>query len=291
MTIQQTIEKGVYVAALTPLRSNLRCHDAVLAKHCLNLLERGCQGVVVFGTTGEGASFSVKEKIKTIRSIIARGVNPRKLIVGNGAACLQDTIDLTVATTKLGCLASLICPPCFYKQVTEEGIIAFYREVIQRVDDPRLKILLYHIPQLSGVPITVPILKKLSDEFPNNVIGIKESEGNMSLIQAILQAIPHTQLFVGKEMLLPQALACGGSGTICGIGNLWPELVRTLYEKGECPELSRRVEAIGQYPFVPFCKALMDKNQYRNWNQVRPPLSPLSTHESETIKKYLSQIS
>lgn len=273
MAVENRIEKGVYVATLTPLRSNLKCHDKILAKHCLQLIAKGCQGVVLFGTTGEGASFSVKEKIKTLKNVIAYGVNPKQIMVGNGSACLQDTVDLTKAVVKLNCLALLIAPPCFYKNVTDEGVIEFYKEVIERVPDPRLKILLYHIPQNTGVPITVNILKTLSTTFPNTVIGIKESEGNLSLTKALLEAVPDTQLFVGKESQLPQALTFGASGTICGIGNLYTELVCALYNKGNYEELEKLTLLVINRPFVATCKALMKKDLYRHWSRVRPPLS------------------
>lgn len=281
----EEIKKGVYVAALTPLRPNLKIHEKALTKHCLNLLQRGCTGVVLFGTTGEGASFSVKEKIKTLKYVIKNGVDPKKLIIGNGSANLQDTSELCAAAVKLNCLTCLLAPPCFYKPVTDEGVIAFYQEVIKHLADHPPKILLYHIPQYTGVPITVNILKTLSNEFPGIVVGVKESEGNLALTEALLKAVPETLLFVGKESQLPEALKLGASGTICGIANLWPELVCSLYQTGSCPELQARVHLMGNLPFIAFCKALMSKEIYRHWNIVRPPLTTLSQEEIKQLKK------
>ncbi|MGZ3634037.1 MAG: dihydrodipicolinate synthase family protein, partial [Parachlamydiaceae bacterium] len=165
------IENGVYAAALTPLHSDLCCDNDLLTKHCLQLIERGCKGVVLFGTTGEGPSFSVEEKKSTLKQVISNGLDPKKVIIANGASSLQDTIDLGLAALESDCLAYLVAPPCFFKNVTDEGIVSFYREVIQRIPDSRLRVILYHIPQYTGVPLTLNIVKTLCTEFPDTVIG------------------------------------------------------------------------------------------------------------------------
>ncbi len=269
------IENGVYAAALTPMHGNLRCHDTLLTEHCLQLINRGCQGVVLFGTTGEGASFSVGEKKQALRQVISHGLDPQKIIVGNGSACLTDTVDLALATIEQRCLGSLIAPPCFYKNVLEEGVIAFYREVIRRVANPHLRIILYHIPQYTGVPITVNTVKTLCTEFPDIVVGIKESEGNLSLVKDLLATVPQCQVFVGKELHLPQAIAYGASGTICGMANLWPELICSLYKGASTAELEKVIATIGNQPFIAACKALLAESNDPTWRFVRPPLVSL----------------
>lgn len=270
------IENGVYAASLTPLHSDLRCHDEALAKHCLQLIERGCKGVVLFGTTGEGPSFSVAERKQALQQVIARGLDPKKIILGNGSACLQDTVELALAVLENHCLACLIAPPCFFKNVTEEGVIAFYREVIRRVANPNLQIILYHIPQYSGVPLTVNIVKTLCTEFPGIVVGIKESEGNMTLVKEILQTIPECKVFVGKETLIPLAVKHGASGAICGMANLWPELICSIYEGESTLELEKVSSALRQLPFIAACKALLSEGKNSPWSLVRPPLVSLN---------------
>lgn len=285
------IEKGVYAAALTPLHPDLRCNDEVLVEHCLQLIQRGCKGVVLFGTTGEGPSFSVEEKTHTLKQVIARGLNPKKIILGNGSSCLQDTVDLALAAVENRCLACLIAPPCFFKNVSEEGVIAFYREVIKRVGKSDLQIILYHIPQYTGVPLTFSIVKTLCTEFPDVVVGIKESEGNLSLVKEILKEIPSCQVFVGKEKLLPLAVEYGASGGICGVANLWPEEVCSLYEKRiSLVELQKITSVLENRPFIASCKALLSQGRHSAWDFVRPPLVSLSRKEKSEILSQCAQI-
>lgn len=263
------MEKGIYAAALTPLLPGFRCDAEALAAHCLDLISRGCKGVVLFGTTGEGASFSLEEKKGAIGKVIANGVDPQKIIIANGSGCLQDTIDLGQAAREQGCLAYLIAPPCFFKRVEEEGVLAFYRAVISQLG--KLPILLYHIPQFSGVPLSINIVKILIKEFPN-VIGLKESEGNLSFTKAILEAGIDCQVFVGKEKQIPEALGYGASGSICGMANLWPELICSVYETGDVRELEKLAKPIENLPFIPCFKAILAESKGERWRSVVPPL-------------------
>lgn len=285
VTMGYGIENGVYVAVLTPLHSDLRCNNELLTEHCLQLIERGCKGVVLFGTTGEGPSFSVEERKCTLKKVISNGLDPKKIIVGNGSSCLQDTVDLALTALENDCLACLIAPPSFFKNVTDEGVISFYREVIQRISDPRLQVILYHIPQYSGVPISINIVKTLCAEFPNIIVGIKESEGNLSFIKEVLKTVPQFKVFVGKEKQIPLAVGYGASGTICGMANLWPELICSVYEKGNISKLEQISSILENRPFISSCKALLSNSKNPNWNLVRPPLIPLSLEETDLIKQ------
>jgi 4-hydroxy-tetrahydrodipicolinate synthase len=112
------LEDGIYAAALTPMRLNLSCDVQELARHCLDLIHRGCQGVVLFGTTGEGASFSVEERVEVLGGVIREGVDPRKIILGNGSSNIPDSVELARAVLKWKCAAFLVAPPSFFKNVT-----------------------------------------------------------------------------------------------------------------------------------------------------------------------------
>lgn len=275
---------GVYAAALTPLQGDLHCNDQGLAEHCLNLIARGCKGVVLFGTTGEGPSFSVEEKKKSIKQVISKGLDPQKIIVANGAVSFQDTIDLG---RELQCLAYLIAPPSFFKNVTEEGILTFYREVIWRIDNPKLQVILYHIPQFAGVPLTVNIVKTLCEEFPGIVVGLKESEGNLPFTKAILKEVPQCKVFVGFEKQIPEAVKAGAAGSICGMANLWPELICSLYEKRELsPEFEQKVRTIEKHHFIACFKAILAEKT-PNWELLRPPLIPLSREQRRELINFL----
>lgn len=233
----QRLNKRIYGAALTPLHSDLSCNTEELAKHCLDLVKRGCSGVALFGTTGEGPSFSLDEKIDALRFVVQYGLDPKKIILANGSSSIPDTVHLAREAIKLGCDTHLISPPSFFKNVPEEGVIAYYRAILEKIAYPGLKAILYHITQYSGVPITLNIIRALRSEF---VIGLKESEGNLPFTKEILKAFPGFEVFVGNEKQIVEAVRHGASGSICGIANLYPELIVSLLHRKETPRNSTR---------------------------------------------------
>ncbi len=268
----KTLHEGIYAAALTPMHPDLSCNHDLLASHCLDLIKRGCQGVALFGTTGEGPSFSLRERIEALKKVIAKGLDPKKIILGNGSSSIPDTVDLAKAALELGCRDLLIAPPSFYKKITDKGLAAYYRTVVQKINHPELRVLLYHIPQYSGVPITLPVIRTLLKEFPSTIIGLKESEGNLSFTKEIIKEFAGFQLFVGSENQIIEAVGLGASGSICGIANLYPELIVSLFHQGKKgmspnpPEFEMIYHTIKQRPFIPAAKAML------NWHTVRPPL-------------------
>lgn len=292
LTSDPMISPGIYAATLTPMQEDLTVDTQELASHCLNLLSRGCSGIVLFGTTGEGPSFSVGERIDVLKQVILKGVPSQNIILGNGSANLSDTVLLAKAAMSYNIKALLIAPPSFFN-ASEDGVIAFYQEVIQRVDPPGLPILLYHIPQFSGVPITLKIIESLREEFPKTVIGIKESEGNLSLTRAILEKFPGFQVFVGNEKHIPESVYLGGSGSICGMGNLYPEELYSLYQQGKrdpkasSQQIDAVFEALRENHFVSAFKAYLEKKRGKIWRTVRPPLRPLT---SEQKKAFLAKL-
>lgn len=280
---EQSIPNGIYAAALVPLKDDLSCDFKELKAHCDDLIERGCHGIALFGTTGEGASFSVSERIEALQRLVASGFDPAKIILANGGSCLPDTVALTRAALDCGCAAVLIVPPCFYKNVSEKGVIAFYREVIRQTADPRLKVILYHIPQNSGVPITLNVIESLLKEFPDIVVGLKESEGTLSYAKEVMEKFPELQVFVGNEKQIVEAVRYGGAGSICGIANLYPELIVSLYQEGspaQEQEIDNVFQALKGYPFIPAAKSVMEMRRGGNWRAVRPPLSALAAEET-----------
>lgn len=271
----KTLHEGIYAAALTPMHSDLSCNSELLKGHCFDLIKRGCQGIALFGTTGEGPSFSVSERIEALKSVVSQGLDPKKIILGNGSSSIPDTVDLAKAALELGCQNLLIAPPSFYKKITDAGLSAYYRTIIQKINHPHLRVLLYHIPQYSGVPITLPVIRTLLKEFPKTMIGLKESEGNLTFTKEILKEFPGFQLFVGNESQIIEAVSLGASGSICGIANLFPELIVSLFHQGKKgmgpnpPEFEKVYRSFKERPFIPGAKAMM------NWHTVRPPLQAI----------------
>jgi len=290
--------RGVYAASLTPCKPDLSCDARAMAEHCQELISRGCSGVLIFGTTGEGSSFSVEERKRALKSLIESGLNPGQLMVCISCCAIADAVELAQDALKYHCAAVLIIPPFFYKGVNDEGVVAFYREVILRVGKPELRVILYHIPQLSGVPITVKMIDSLLADFPDQVIGIKESEGNMNLIREIRNKFPQFSIFVGNEKLITEAVQLGAAGSIAGMANAFPELLRSLYDFGEGSgkrDENEKMEAIRgivrQFPFIPALKSIMEEGKGSAWRTLRPPLVPMGADQRRALSKGLSTIS
>lgn len=264
----------LYAATLTPLKPDLACDVPELARHCHELLSRGVHGIALFGTTGEGNSFAVSECVTVLQKLIAKGLSAEHLILGNGSRGLGDTIALGQAALKAGCKKLLIAPPCFYKNLSDEGVIEFYRQVIRAVGD--FKLILYHIPQYSGVPLSLSIIDQLYREFPDNLFGLKESEGNLEFTKAVLKGFPKLKVYVGKETQIEEAVKLGAAGSICGKANIAPELILS----GDVTELA---DAMAGFPFIAACKAVMEKKHGAAWSRVRPPLTPLTPDQKRSL--------
>ncbi len=283
--------KGIYAASLTPLNGDLTCDYDAFADHCKDLIAQGCSGVVLFGTSGEGSSFSVAERQKGIQAIVDRGVDPKKIIVSVGCPSVEDTVQLTQTALFAKCAAVLMMPPYYFKNVSDAGIIAFYREVIQKVNNPDLKIFLYHIPQFSGVRISLDIIRTLKAEFPDTVIGMKESEGNFELVQAILKEFLHFQLLVGHETMIADAVSLGAAGAVSGIANICPQFICSLYKgKERQSEIEAFMEILGSHHFISATKSVLEQKKGASWSLLRPPLSPLNSEDKLHFNKEFQKL-
>jgi 4-hydroxy-tetrahydrodipicolinate synthase len=276
------LQNGVYAASLTPLRSDLSCDLDALVEHWQELFSRGCEGVVLFGTTGEGSSFSLTEKIEILDALKKRAIDFSKVIVGCHASSVNEAATLCHTGYAAGVSAMLVTPPYFFKNVTDDGLFAYFKELIQLIANPEVKILLYHIPQLTGVPFTPTLVARLQAAFPNNIVGLKESEGNLAFTRQLLATIKNFKVYVGRETDLAEAVRLGASGTISGFANLYPELLRSLYEHGLDPTKPSRQEELitlkSQFSSSGNIFSNLKYAQYKlkgeRWYAVRPPLVP-----------------
>ena len=278
---------GIYAASLSPLKSDLSCDYDAYADHCKDLIEQGCSGVVLFGTTGEGPSFTAAEREEGIQALVERGVDPKKIIVSVGCPSIDDTVQLTKAALRAKCAAVLMLPPYFFKNIEDAGVIAFYRQVIQKVNSPDLKIFLYHIPQYSGVRISLDIIRTLHTEFPKTVIGMKESEGNFELVKAVLKEFPDFQVLVGNETMIADAVSLGAAGGVSGIANICPKLICSLYQSSaRQSEIETLKQILKNYSFIPAAKSILEQKKGAYWIRLRAPLSPLSCEQKQ---KFISE--
>lgn len=266
---------------------------ARLAAHAQHLFAAGVDGIAPFGTTGEGQSFSVAERRAGLDALLAAGIAPKRILAATGCAALPDAIELTRHAISDGCAGALVLPPFFFKDVSDEGVYAAYSALIEGVGDDRLRLYLYHIPQVSGVSISAAMLSRLVAAYPTVVAGVKDSSGNFDNSRALVTAFPQLSIFVGHEPHLPALRKLGGAGTVCGVANLYPRLLRRLYDRSLDPDpgqdlalIDAFVGAIMRFPIFAALKSLQaDLTADTSWLALRPPLLPLSSAETAALRR------
>jgi len=289
---------GVLAAVLTPIDENLSPDHTAFAAHCERLLASGCHGLSVFGTTGEANSLSVEERLAAFEALLERGVPAQTLLPGTGSCALTDTVRLSRAALGAGTAGVLVLPPFYYKGVGDDGLFRFFAEVVERVGDDRLRLYLYHIPQMTGIDLGLPLISRLIDAYPGVIAGTKDSSGDTERIVTLCKEFPNLSVLAGTEALLLETLRGGGEGCISATVNVTSRLARQVYDahasgrRDEAQALQERLSAlrasIETYPMIPALKALMaELARDEEWRNLRPPLSGL---DEEQRKKLLAEV-
>jgi 4-hydroxy-tetrahydrodipicolinate synthase len=286
--------RGLSCAMLTPIGRDGGVDHARFATHAKALFAQGVDGVAPFGTTGEGQSFSMAERADGLAALRKAGIPPERIVAGTGCAALPETIALTRESVQARCAGCLVLPPFFFKGMSDDGLFAWYSRVIEAVADTRLRVFLYHIPQMSGVPLSVDLVARLAAAFPGIIAGVKDSAGDWSNTQALLERVPDLAILVGHEPHLPRLLQAGGAGTICGIANVYPAMVRALLSPTVSAEDEKRVatfiEILFKYPFLPAFKAIVAaQTGDADWLPVRPPFVDLPDASRKTLLDALAR--
>ncbi len=289
---------GVWAASLTPMRPDLSVDHTALFAHCSKLLSCGCDGVVILGSTGEAASFSVEERIDLLDRLLAAGLPPECLLVGTGCCALPDTVRLTAHATAAGVSGVLVIPPYYYKAVSDEGIFEVYDALINQVADDRLRIILYHFPRMAGVGFSFSLIDRLIEAYPETVAGIKDSSGDWERINACCGRFPGIRVYSGTERFLRDILWAGGAGCISASVNLTAPLAQRVFEDFRCDSsvglqerLSDARSALESLPFVPGLKAIMAKTSGRpEWLNMRPPMMPLPPVDAEILDAMMKEL-
>ena len=283
--------QGLWCATLSPLDAAGALDSARLATHARRLFAAGVDGIAPFGTTGEGQSFSVGERRAGLDALVAAGIEPQRILAATGCAALPDAIELTRHAVSVGCAGALVLPPFFFKDVTDDGIYAAYARLIDGVGDDGFRLFLYHIPQISGVGLSVAMVSRLAAAYPVIVAGVKDSSGSFDNSRALVAALPRLSIFVGHEPHLPALRKLGGAGTICGVANLYPRLMRRLYDRSldsnpsaESPLIEALVAALMRFPIFSAFKSLQATlTGDASWRALRAPLLPLSAADSRAL--------
>jgi len=289
--------RGVLCPVITPFDVNLDPDADRLVRQCRWLLTQNV-GLAVFGTNSEANSLSVGEKIELLDRLVEAGVDTSRMMPGTGCCALTDTVRLTAHAARLGCAGVLMLPPFYYKGVSDDGIYASIAETIRRVGNDALRIYLYHIPPVAQVGFSIDLIERLVTDFPDTVVGIKDSSGNWDNTKAMLdRRWDDFRIFVGSESFLLANMRHGGAGCISATANINPAAIDYLYQTWQDRDADAQQAALNDirdttlsYPMIPALKATVAEYSGDDaWRAVRPPLVKLPRAQSALLAAALRQ--
>ncbi|WP_119274446.1 dihydrodipicolinate synthase family protein [Taklimakanibacter deserti] len=222
--------KGVIAPILTPFEADGSIARDLWIAHAKWVLDEGAHYLSPFGTTGEALSLSPGERMEALEWLAEAGISPSRMIPGTGLTALPDTVELTRHAVGLGCAGAMVLPSFFYVAAGDDGQARYFGELVEKVASPELKLVLYHIPQNSGVPVTPDLAARLNRAFPQTVVGYKDSAGDWSNTAAVIAAAPQVSVFPSSEGQLTQGLASGAAGCISASVNLNAAAIRAVYD-------------------------------------------------------------
>lgn len=269
---------GLSCAITTPMHEGGAVDLARLAHHARHVLDGGCDSITLFGTTGEGAALGLPARDRMVGAVLGAGIDPaRQLYVGVAAASLHEALDQARMAYDVGARGLLVAPPFYFKGVSDDGLFAWFSQFITKLGASAKGIILYHIPSVTAVDISVALVDRLKKAFPGVIAGVKDSSCHWPTTEAFLKAHGELSILVGDERLLARAVREGGEGSICGLANLQPDWLRPLvYEGRDDPRVGQLVDVICSYPVLPAVKALVGHlHGDSGYGAMRAPLEPL----------------
>jgi len=218
---------------------------------------------------------------------------------GTGCCSMTDTINLTKHAVKVGCAGVLMLPPFYYKAVDDDGLFKYFSNIIESVNDERLRIYLYHIPPIAMVGISLKLIEALLKKFPNTIAGIKDSSGDWNNTQQMLdEKWDDFGIFAGSESFLLKTMQQGGAGCISATANINPRNIYNVYKNWQKSnasymqeEIDRVRSIVQKYPLIPALKSIVSHfHEDSGWNILRPPLKELHPNESKKLIAELEAI-
>jgi 4-hydroxy-tetrahydrodipicolinate synthase len=288
---------GVIAAAATPVREDHSIDLDHLMEHCRWLLgDGGCDGINLLGTTGEATSFSADQRITAMRAVAKAGLPLDRFMVGTGAAALDDASRLTAEAKTLGFAGALLLPPFYYKGLDAEGVVAYVEALIGKVGTNGLKLYLYHFPANSAVPYTPEIVARLRNAHPEQVLGLKDSSGDLDYSAGLARDLPGFAVFPSAEASLGRAAELGFAGCISATANVtgpYAQIAWSGSDEGTRKEaLDNAVDIraiVARFPLVASIKSALALLTGRDgWARTMPPLTPLSAKQRSELAEALS---
>jgi 4-hydroxy-tetrahydrodipicolinate synthase len=278
---------GVIAAISTPVQEDGAPDTARATKLARYLLDNGCDGLNVLGTTGEATSFSLEERKRVMSAYKEAGLPMERLMVGTGAAAVSDAVALTRHAASLGFAGALVLPPFYYKGVPDDGLVAYIDSIVTATGDSGLPIYLYHFPAQSGLPWHVELIKRLRKNYAARIVGLKDSSGDMAYARSAAAIDPDFAVFPSTEACLLEARSGVFAGCISATANLNADLCARAWKAGDAAALDAAVTIRKLFegkPLVSGIKALLSHiHGDPALARMKPPLAAFPAADRATV--------
>jgi len=252
------------------------------------LLDNGCDGLNVLGTTGEATSFSLTQRQRVMRAYRDAGLPLERLMVGTGAAALADAVALTSFAADLGFAGALVLPPFYYKGVPDDGLVAYIGALVTATAGRPIPIYLYHFPAMSGIPWHVRLIRRLIEQFGPRIAGLKDSSGDLPFAREAAAVAGAFKVFPSTEAALGEAREGPFAGCISATANLNADLCARFYRHGDRTALDAAVairKLFDGRPLVPGVKTLLAHiHGDPAWAKVMPPLHDFPAADRAAVR-------
>ena len=276
MTI--TSRFGLSCAISTPFTAAGNIDIPRLVDHANDCLARGCDSITLFGTTGEGASIGLSARVSVMDAFVKAGIKPRTQLLSTVvASSIEDAADQAKLALDAGIRGMLLTPPFYFRGVSDDMIFAWFGQLFDRLGGSARDMFAYHLPSVTGMPLSVDLIGRLKRAFPGVIVGVKDSSATWSNTEALLKQHSDLMILVGDERDLAKSVRMGGSGSICGVANVAPEILAGAAKHGrDDARILPVVQAIIAHPVLPGIKALIaHQKRNANWARMRPPMVDL----------------
>lgn len=299
ITLHPSTLPAVLAPVLTPFKEDGSPDAKKLLEQC-QWLEGNGVGQAVFGTNSEANSMSALQKMNALSALVEGGLDPAHLMPGTGATSIDATVNMTRHALQYKCAGVIMLPPFYYKDVSDDGLFAYFSEVIQKIGNPALQIYIYNIPPVTKINLSLSLLERLVREYPKTVVGIKDSSGNWPYTESVIKLLAPSgfRVYAGNEAFLVRALRAGGAGCISATVNVNPKAIAHLAAHWREADADQRqidldqVRAIfEQYQMIAGMKtAVAHYSNDREWLRVRPPLMQLGADQKAKLLGELEKI-
>ncbi len=279
--------RGVIAAIATPVDEAGEPDLARATTLARFLLDNGCDGLNVLGTTGEATSFSLEQRKRVMSAYKGAGIPTDRLMVGTGAAAVADAAALTRHAAELGFAGALVLPPFYYKGVPDDGLAAYIDTIVQSTAATPIALYLYHYPALSGLPWHATLIRRLLNKHGARIAGLKDSSGDMAYARDAAAISKEFKVFPSTEAVLLEARDGAFAGCISATANLNADLCARAFHGGSPAALEAAVairKLFDGKALVPGVKALLAHIHHdASLARVKPPLAAFAEADRAAV--------